>query len=933
MSDLKKERLSLSRPIGSQKGEEGHIRQSFSHGRSKMVTVEIKKKRVFTKKNLQNTELDKTSLLAKKTGLTNTELENRIKAVQELAGSHIAEAHKRAASADEAVSNKISIIKQKEEEQKALEEQQKQAKAIENSAASITKADDIEKKHEESWKSKPNEFDKTTHRKISDKKPFRSFDNKKEDRLISANKKRNDKFPRKDGEQKPRKFGEHQNNLNGVKRPFGRSDDQNKRTNNFVGNKPQFSRIPSSNDFQTGFDYNDEKKLQPKVIKSHIHGDRDFEEDDNKTKQIGNGQPIKRDKDEILSRSMERQSKLSIYNALDDNDDAPYRSGGKRAKSKNRQAIKSKEESQKIVREVAIPDTITVQELSNRMAVRVSDLIKSLMKMGIMATINQVIDADTAELVVLELGHKVKRVGDFDVVSELINVIHDNDSDLLPRPPIVTIMGHVDHGKTSLLDAIRKTDVALNEAGGITQKIGAYQIMLGDSRKITFIDTPGHAAFTEMRARGTNVTDVVVLVVAADDGVKEQTVEALNHAKAAGVPIIIAINKMDKPGADPNRVRNDLLNYGIVVESLGGDTIDVEVSAKTGINLDKLESCILLQADILELKANPNRTAEATVIEAKIEKGLGPVATILVQKGTLKVGDIFVSGTVSGKVRAIKNDLRQNLDKLLPGSPGEIIGFNNAPLPGDDFIVVDDEAKAKEIADIRARKKKEKEWIVSRGSASDMLAKIASDSKLQAVPVIIKADTQGSIEAISDSLTKLSTNEIQVNILHSGVGGITENDVILANASNALVLGFNVRANAQAKDQSQRDGIDIKYYSVIYDLIDDVRAIMSGMLSPTLSERVIGSAEVRQIFDISKVGKVAGCMVISGVIKRTAKVRILRDDVVIHTGEVKSIHKKKDDVKEVKEGFECGIVLESYSDIHVKDILEFFEIDEIARIL
>jgi len=565
--------------------------------------------------------------------------------------------------------------------------------------------------------------------------------------------------------------------------------------------------------------------------------------------------------------------------------------------------------------------------------VRVADLIKALMKMGIMATINQVIDADTAELIVLEMGHKVKRVGDADIVSELISEVEDAEENMLPRPPIVTIMGHVDHGKTSLLDAIRKTDVALNEAGGITQHIGAYQITMKDSRKITFIDTPGHAAFTEMRARGANVTDVVVLVVAADDGVKEQTVEALNHAKAAGVPIIIAINKIDKPSANPDRVRNDLLNHEIVVEALGGDVIDVEVSAKSGINLDLLEDSILLQADVLDLKANPNRSAEATVVEARVEKGLGPVATVLVNKGTLKVGDVFVAGMVSGKVRAIRNDLKQNLNELLPGSPGEIIGFSSAPIPGDDFIVVQDESKAKEVAEIRARKKKEKEWVVKRGSVSDMFAQAASGEKIQSVAVIIKADTQGSIEAISESLRKLATDEVQVNILHSGVGGITENDVILANASNAVVLGFNVRANMQAKDQSSRDGIELKYYSVIYDLIDDVKAIMSGMLAPTLSERVIGSAEVRQIFDISKIGKVAGCMVIDGVIRKTAKVRILRDNVVIHTGNVKSLQRKKDAVKEIKEGFECGISLESYSDIHIKDVIEFFEIDEIARTL
>ena len=987
MSDDKKGKLSVRGQFDKQgKNPGGQIRQSFSHGRSKVVTVEVKKKRSVAnnKPEQGDKKLDKASMLARKTGLTNTELENRIKAVQELAARQVMEAKRRAESANVAISSRLTNLEAEKaaamEKQAAIEAKKKEAAAA---LSAPVEAPKLEKPKENKALPKPSErsenrgnnrrsekggSDKNDRQNRNDRQGDRNNRRDRDDRgdRRSSNRQdregrpenrdrfggdnrrrgdRNDRNERNDRNDRGDRNNRGDRNDRGFQRRPGERSDRPENRSQFANrgdrpqqnNRPQTSRItPTDADYREAFNanYNDSKR--PVQRKSYSNADKKFDDEENSSpvKNQKNGMQIKRDRDEILNRSMERQGRISIYNALDEDDNDSFRRSGAGKKSKSKaKPTQTLDDGPKVVREIAIPETITVQELSNRMAVRVSDLIKSLMKMGIMATINQVIDADTAELVVLEMGHKVKRVGDLDIVSELIKEVVDDEADLLPRPPIVTIMGHVDHGKTSLLDAIRKTDVALNEAGGITQHIGAYQITMKDSRKITFIDTPGHAAFTEMRARGANVTDVVVLVVAADDGVKEQTVEALNHAKAAGVPIVIAINKIDKPGADPNRVRNDLLQYGIVVESLGGDVIDVEVSAKSSLNLDLLEDSILLQSDILELKANPNRTAEATVVEAKVEKGLGPVATVLVNKGTLRVGDIFVSGMVYGKVRAIRNDLKQNLKELLPGAPGEIIGFNNAPIPGDDFVVVSDESKAKEIADIRARKKKEKEWVVKKGSASDVFAQIAAGDKLQSLSVIIKADTQGSIEAISDSLRKLATDEICVNILHSGVGGITENDVILANASNAVVLGFNVRANAQAKDQSLRDGIEIKYYSIIYDLIDDIKAIMSGMLSPILSERVIGSAEVRQIFDISKVGKIAGCMVTDGVIRRTAKVRVLRDSVVIHTGDVKSINRKKDSVKEVKEGFECGVSLESYSDIHLKDVLEFFEIDEIARSL
>jgi translation initiation factor IF-2 len=510
--------------------------------------------------------------------------------------------------------------------------------------------------------------------------------------------------------------------------------------------------------------------------------------------------------------------------------------------------------------------------------------------------------------------------------------MEDAAADLLPRPPVVTIMGHVDHGKTSLLDALRKTDVALKEAGGITQGIGAYQVMMQDGRRITFIDTPGHAAFTEMRSRGANVTDIVVLVVAADDSVKDQTIESINHTKAAGVPVVVAINKIDKHGASPDNVRKDLVNHEIIVEKYGGDVMDVEISAKTGANLEKLEEVILLQAEMLDLKANPNRLAEGMVIESKVEKGYGPVATVLIGKGTLKVGDVFVSGTVFGRVRAIKNDLGENLHELTPGAPGEIIGFSGTTVPGDDFVVVNDESKAKEIAGYRDRKKREQAFVVtSSRTVEQMFSKIAEDEKLRILSIIVKADVQGSSEAIYISLNKLSNEEVAVKVIHSGIGEITESDVALARASNAMIIGFNVRANSQARDQISRDKIPIRYYSIIYDLIDDIKTIMSGLLAPDIKENVLGLAEVRKTFEVSKLGRIAGCMVIDGMVLRSANARLMRNGVVVCTCKIKTIKRQKDEAKEVRSGFECGISLENYNDIHVGDIIECFEMEEVAR--
>lgn len=584
----------------------------------------------------------------------------------------------------------------------------------------------------------------------------------------------------------------------------------------------------------------------------------------------------------------------------------------------------------KVVREVVVPETITVQELANRMAERGVEVVKTLMKLGVMATINQTIDADTAELVTEEFGHKIKRVTAADVE---IGMRGDDDDEgsLQPRPPVVTIMGHVDHGKTSLLDALRSTDVAGREAGGITQHIGAYQVTVESGDKVTFIDTPGHAAFTEMRSRGANVTDIVVLVVAADDGIMEQTVEAINHAKAAEVPIIVAINKIDRPDSDPNRVKTALLQHELVVEDMGGDILAIEVSAKERTNLDKLIEAILLQSELLELKANPDRSAQGVVIEAKLERGRGPVATVLVQRGTLKIGDIFVSGSEWGRVRAMINEHGASIEEAGPAIPVEVLGLNGAPLAGDDFIVVEHEGRAREIAEFRGQTKREKEMAASgRGTLEQMLDRI-KEGEASELPVVIKSDVQGSLEAIVSSLDKLGTDEVKARILHAGVGGINESDTTLARSTGAMIIAFNVRANPQAREMARRDGVDIRYYSIIYNVVDDIKAALSGMLSPLQRENFLGYAEIREVFSNSKVGKVAGCMITEGVVKRGAKVRLLRDSVVIHDGTLKTLRRFKDEVKEVRDGYECGMAFENYTDIQVKDQIECYEVEEIAR--
>ena len=592
------------------------------------------------------------------------------------------------------------------------------------------------------------------------------------------------------------------------------------------------------------------------------------------------------------------------------------------------------EPKEKLSREVTVPEAISIQELANRMAEPARSVIAILMKQGQMHMITDVIDADTAQLIAEELGHTVKRVAESDVEEGLFDVADDPEA-LTPRPAVVTIMGHVDHGKTSLLDAIRQTNVVAGEAGGITQHIGAYQVTAPSGARITFIDTPGHAAFTAMRARGARVTDIVVLVVAADDGVMPQTVEAINHAKAAKVPMIVAINKIDKPDAKAERVRTELLQHEVQVESLGGDVLDVEVSATKKLNLDRLLETIGLQSEILELKANPSRPAEGTVIEAKLDRGRGPVATVLVQRGTLRTGDLVVAGAEWGRVRALVSDTGVPISSAGPSTPVEVLGFSGAPDAGDRLAVVDNELRAREVTAYRARQKREKVAARAsgmRGSLEQMMSQLKTAGRKE-FPLLIKADVQGSLEAITGALDKLGTTEVGARMLHTGVGGITESDVRLAEASNAAIIGFNVRANKEAREAAERDGIEIRYYNIIYNLVDDVKAAMSGLLAPTVRETTLGNAVILQVFKVSKVGNIAGCRVTDGTVERGANVRLIRDSVVVHEGKLSQLKRFKDDAREVLAGQECGMAFENYQDMKVDDVIECYRVETVQRSL
>ncbi len=663
---------------------------------------------------------------------------------------------------------------------------------------------------------------------------------------------------------------------------------------------------------------------KPRVNKSDEISKKRIEEETRQNKSIKNPEDRR------------RSGKLTITQALGD-DGSRHRSIAsmkRRQEKEKRRLLGDQKEREKVIRDVQIPDSITVQELANRMAEKSAAVVKTLMTNGIMATQNQTIDADTAILIAEEFGHRITRVSASDVEDELIKFDEFNDDVKEPRPPVITIMGHVDHGKTSLLDAIRKTNVASNEAGGITQHIGAYQVKAENGTTLTFLDTPGHAAFTSMRARGAQVTDIVIIVVAADDGVKPQTIEAINHAKAANVPMIVAINKSDIQGADPTRVRTELLQQEVVVESMSGEVLDVEVSALKNEGISSLLDNIALQSELLELKANPDRTAEGAVIEAKLDVGRGPVATVLIQKGTLKKGDIFVVGEQWGKVRALIDDTGNRVDQAGPSVPVEVLGLNGTPEAGDILNVVTDESKAREIADYRKQLLKDKKATLGSNSSLDQLiAKAKEDKNTSKLPIIIKADVQGSCEAIVQAMEKLGNEEVKVQVLHSGVGAITESDVTLAEASGTPIIGFNVRANSQAREIANQKGVELRYYSIIYDLVNDVKAAASGLLNPEIKETFIGYAEVKEVFKITGIGKIAGCLVTEGTARRSAGVRLLRDNVVIHQGTLKTLKRFKDEVKDVQSGQECGMAFEAYDDIREKDVIEIFTSEEIKRTL
>jgi translation initiation factor IF-2 len=806
----KKKTLSLSgvSSVGEKKKSDS-IRQSFSHGRSKPVAVEVRKRR----QNKKSAE-DKAAKDAKleKLRLALEQEKNRTESPQ----AKLIREQQEAIHKEREAQVKSDVEKRRQDEEKAAAEAKAKAEAAEKAVAEA--------------KAKPTQTD--------GKKPE-------------------------------------------AKKPSHKSSDAKSATS------PQAATLSPSADRKP-------------------HKKKSFKDDDRKSAKPKTMDRGRRDR----YGGSDRQRSLSSL---------------RRAKQKQKHAAPI--EYKKIIQEVVLPETITVQELASRMAERAADVIKSLMEMGVMATINQTIEADTAELIISEFGHTCKRVQDSDV-EDCLKLDEDPENSLIDRAPVVTVMGHVDHGKTSLLDALRRSDVVTGEAGGITQHIGASCITAPSGAIITFIDTPGHAAFSEMRARGANVTDIVILVVAANDGVKEQTIEALRHAQAAEVPIVVAINKIDLPGADSMRVKTELLNYEIATEDMGGEVICVEVSAKQQLNLDGLLESVLLQSEMLDLKANPKRQAVGTVVESRLEKGRGAVSTVLVQRGTLSVGDIFVSGCEFGRVRALIDDKGHKIKTAGPSVPAEVLGFNGIPLAGDDFVVVNSESQAREVVEYRQNKERDRKNLAQQRSSLEEMMSQAKEGEVKELSVVIKSDVHGSAEAIATSLQRLSNDEVRIRVIHSAVGGINESDIALASASKALVIGFNVRANPQARDLARSEHIEMRYYSIIYDVINDVKAVLQGLLDPILRESFLGNADIRTVFTITKVGRVAGCMVTKGIVKRGARIRLLRDDIVIHEGDLKTLKRFKDDQKEVKEGYECGIVIENFQDVKEGDMIECFEILE-----
>ena len=866
-----KGKLSLSRPGRLELNKTikaGQVRQSFSHGRSKSVAVEVRRKRTFK----QSSDGDMTEVRAIP-GEPEVAAEVTAPVVDDQAATEAATAEARRAAALH-----------------ALTEEEKAARARALSGA----------------KSAESEYERIAEEATR----LRQEHEAEEKRLAEETRRREEEDTKRREEEDERKRTEEGAARNAAEQA-ARLEARSAKT----GEAGAASDEPAKAKLRIG-----------------DHAGAQVNEPEDATTRGKRGRPEPRKLTPKRGESRRRAGRLTIAQALDDNERVRSLASLRRSRERERRAQQGLDGPIKIIRDVVVPETITVQELANRMAERSIDVVKALMKMDVMATATQTIDADIAEVVVAEFGHTFKRVSEADVEIGFLGEA-DSEESMQSRPPVVTVMGHVDHGKTSLLDALRSTDVVSGEAGGITQHIGAYQVEIGSGDRITFIDTPGHAAFTAMRARGANVTDIVILVVAADDGIMPQTVEAIDHAKAAKVPIIVAINKMDRPDADSTRVRNELLQHELVVEELGGDILTVEVSATEKTNLDKLEQAIVLQAEILELKANSDRTAEGVVVEARLERGRGPVSTVLVQRGTLKVGDIVVAGSEYGRVRAMNSDTGAKIETAGPSSPVEIIGLGGAPGAGDEFAVVDSEARARELTEFRERRDRdERTAITSRGTLETMFDQIGSGAS-QELAILIKADAQGSIEAILNSAQLISTDEVSVRVLHSGVGGVNESDVTLAKASNAMIVAFNVRANPQARELLARDRVDIRYYSIIYEVIDDMKTMLSGMLAPLQRENFLGNAKILEVFNITKVGRIAGCKVTDGMVKRGASVRLLRDDIVIHQGSLSTLKRFKDEVREVRDGFECGMAFENYQDLKVDDVIECFEVEEVARTL
>ncbi len=883
MSDAKGQdrntRIGLSRPSArlelKKTVESGTIRQSFSHGRSKAVAVEVKRRRAAR------------AVTAGEAG------------AQRTAESEVLETttHGRGQAAAKTASDRRTVVlKPLTEEEKAVRlKALSEAKKVEEEARK--RAEEVARRAAE----------EAARRKAEEE--------------AAARRKEEEEARRKAEEEARRKAEEM------AKKLLAEEEAKRREVEGTAGEAPA---APAAGAAEAAPQPPAGAKPVPKRAKTK----KELEEEElaERRKRGKPGRPS-------LRKPEARESKRPLRVVLTTDGEAeeevrqPSLAALKRQREREKRQQK-KEQAGQFVREVVIPETITVQELAARMAVRGADVVRALMRNGIMATINQTIDADTAELVVVEFGHQPKRVSEADVLEGLEGE-PDAPEALKPRPPVVTVMGHVDHGKTSLLDALRETNVAAREAGGITQHIGAYQVDIGSGMPVTFIDTPGHEAFTSMRARGASVTDIVVLVVAADDGVKPQTVEAIRHAQAAGVPIIVAINKIDKPEADPERVKNELLNYDLVPEDFGGDVLCVPVSAVEKQGLEQLIEAIQLQAELLELKANPDREAHGTVIEARLDRGRGPVATVLVQNGTLHVGDIVVAGAHWGRVRALVDDRGRQVKAAGPSVPVEVLGLDGVPEAGDKLVAVESDKRAREIAEYRARKLREQQHRLTTGprtSLEEMFTQLQK-GEIKELPVVVKADVHGSLEAIIAGLEKLKSEEVAIRILHAGVGAITESDIALAHASKALVIGFNVRANAPAREAARREGVEIRYYAIIYELLDDLKKMLEGLLAPEAREQILGHAEVREVFSITKVGRVAGCMVTDGVIRRHARVRLLRDNVVIYEGAIASLRRFKEDVREVREGFECGIAIEGYNDIRKGDVIEAFEVQEVTRTL